>query len=423
MSIGTKIFSEGEKLKVAFTIPDISQLEIEEVVRVMQSGWITSGPEVKKLENLLSSYIGTQKTCCLNSQTAAGEMSLRLLGIGADAGGSESDEVITCAYTYTATASVIDHVKAKIVLIDCCEDSLEMNYDALEAAINENTKAVIPIDLGGIPCNYDRLFDIVESKKHLFRPSNSLQETIGRVAIVADAAHALGAKARFRGKWEMVGNIADISNFSFHAVKNFTTAEGGAITWNIKGADSEEIFKYLKLYSMHGQSKDALAKDMFGDWEYDIVSPAYKCNMTDVAAAMGVAQFKRYPEMLKRRREVIEKYDNAFRPIGIDTLKHYTDNHISSGHLYIARVPGINGETRNRIINEMAEQGVMCNVHYKPLPMMTAYKNMGFDIKDYPCSYKRFINAITLPLHTRLTDEEVDYSIQMFLDILKDIVK
>ncbi len=423
MAIGIKRYSEDEKFRVPFTVPDISDLEIREVEKVMRSGWITTGPEVAELERLLTSYNGTKKTCCLNSQTAAGEMSLRLLGIGEDAGGDAADEVITCAYTYTATASVIRHVGARIVLIDCQRGNLEMDYDALEAAINEHTKAIIPVDLGGIPCDYDRIFEIVEQKKHLFRPHGKLQETIGRVAVVADAAHALGARAVFGGRWEMVGRIADISNFSFHAVKNFTTAEGGAVTWNIRGADDEEIYRYLKLFSMHGQSKDAMTKDMYGDWEYDVLEPAYKFNMTDIVAAIGVAQFQRYDGMLKRRREVIEKYDSAFRPIGIDTLDHYTGRHESSGHLYIARIPGISGETRNRIIRRMAARGVMCNVHYKPLPMMTAYKNLGFDIEDYPGAYSRYINAVTLPLHTKLTDEEVDYVIQMFIDVLKDNVK
>ena len=423
MATGVRVYSEQEDLLIPFTVPDITDREVEEVVKVLRSGWITTGPKVQELENLLSKFNHTKKTCCLSSQTAAGEISLRLLGIGADAGGSAEDEVITCAYTYTATASVISHVGAKIVLIDCCNESLEMDYDALEAAITEHTKAVIPVDLGGIPCDYDRIFDIVESKKHLFRPANAIQEQIGRIAVVADAAHALGAQARFRGTWKMVGEIADISNFSFHAVKNFTTAEGGALTWNIPGIDSAKLYRYLKRFSMHGQSKDAMTKDMNGDWEYDILEPGFKFNMTDIAAAMGVAQFERYPQMLKRRREIIERYDCAFRPIGLRTLDHYTDNHLSSGHLYITRVPGVTARVRGKIITEMGARGVMCNVHYKPLPMMTAYRNMGFDIKNYPVAHDKFVNEITLPLYTRLTNEEVDYVIQMFMDVLKENVK
>jgi len=423
MISAVKQYSQDEKMKVQFTVPDISDLEIREVTEVLRSGWITTGPKVLELEKLLSSYYNTNKTCCLSSQTAAGEMSLRLLGIGSGAGGSEEDEVITCAYTYTATASVIAHVGAKIVLIDCEEGSLEMDYDALEAAINEHTKAVIPVDLGGIPCDYDRIMAIIESKKHLFKATNELQEELGRVAVVSDAAHALGARAKFRGSWKMVGEIADITNFSFHAVKNFTTAEGGATTWKIPGADDRMIYKLLKRCSMHGQSKDALTKDLHGDWEYDILDTAYKYNMTDIVAAIGVAQFARYDGMLQRRHEIISRYDCAFRPIGIRTLDHYSDRHTSSGHLYITRLPGVDEKLRNHIINEMAEKGVMCNVHYKPLPMMTAYRNLGFDIKDYPVAYKKYANAVTLPLHTRLTDEDVDYVIQMFIDVLKENVK
>ena len=329
-------------------------------------------------------------------------MTLHLLGIGA------GDEVITSAYTYTASASVIDHVGAKIVLVDTQKDSLEMDYDALEKAINKNTKAIIPVDLAGIPCDYDRIFSIVEGKKHLFHPKNDIQAAIGRVIVLADTAHAFGAK----WKGQMVGSVADFSCLSFHAVKNLTTAEGGALTWRtIPGISNEDIYKKFQLFSLHGQSKDSLAKTQFGVWEYDIVGTYYKCNMTDVAAAIGLKQLERYPEMLKRRKEIIEKYDNAFKPLGIGTLEHYTDKKESSGHLYMTRVPGITPVQRNEIIMKMAEHGIACNVHYKPLPMHTAYRNLGFDIADYPNAYAYFANEITLPLHTSLTDEDVAYLI------------
>ncbi len=412
-----------KKMNIPFSPPDISELEIEEVTKVLKSGWITTGPRVKELEKKLAKYVGVPidapNCVCLNSQTACGELSLRLLGIGPQEGGSELDEVITCAYTYTASASVVCHIGAKLVLIDCQKNNLEMDYDALEKAINEHTKAIIPIDLGGIPCNYDRIFEIVERKKGLFKPSNKIQKAIGRVAIVDDAAHAIGAS--YKGK--MVGSIADFTNFSFHAVKNFTTAEGGAMMWNhIEGIDDSEIYHQVQLYSLHGQSKDALNKNKPGMWEYDIVGTWYKCNMTDVVAAIGLKQFERYPGMLQRRKGIITRYDNAFKPLGVETLMHYTDDYSSSGHLYITRIPGIINEQRRKIIIKMAEEGVSCNVHYKPLPMHTAYKHLGFDIKNYPNAYAHYENEVTLPLHTCLTDEEVDYIIDTFKKVLKDYV-
>lgn len=412
-----------KKMNIPFSPPDITDLEVEEVAKALKSGWITTGPRVKKLEKLLAEYVGVPieapNCVCLNSQTACGELSLRLLGIGPQEGGSEKDEVITCAYTYTASASVVCHIGAKLVLVDCQKDNLEMDYDALEKAINEHTKAIIPIDIGGVPCDYDRIFEIVERKKKIFKPSNKIQEAIGRVAIVEDAAHAIGAS--YKGK--MLGCVADFTNFSFHAVKNFTTAEGGAMTWkHIDGIDDAEIYHQVQLYSLHGQSKDALKKNQPGMWEYDIVGTWYKCNMTDVVAAIGLKQFERYPGLLARRKEIIEKYDKAFRPLGVETLDHYIDNYTSSGHLYITRIPGVTDEQRREIIIKMAEEGVSCNVHYKPLPMHTAYKKLGFDIKDYPNAYDRYKNEITLPLHTCLNDEEVDYIIEKFTKVLKGYV-
>ena len=398
-------------MKISFSPPDISELEIEEVIDALKSGWITTGPKTKELERQVAAFCGVNRAVCLNSQTACAEMALRTLGIG------EGDEVITSAYTYTATASVIDHVGAKIVLIDTQPDSLEMDYDKLEAAITAKTKVVIPVDLAGIPCDYDRIFEIVERKKGLFQPSNAIQKAIGRVVVVADTAHAYGAT--FNGK--PVGSIADFSAFSFHAVKNFTTAEGGALTWrDIKGIDNEEIYRQIQLLSLHGQSKDALAKTKLGAWEYDIQGTWYKCNMTDVAAAMGLAQMKRYPAMLARRKEIIERYDAAFKPLGVKVLTHYTKDYSSSGHLYITRVPNVSLSQRNEIIIKMAERGIACNVHYKPLPMHTAYKNLGFDVKNFPNAYKNFENEITLPLHTCLTDEEVAYVIKNFTEIVRE---
>ena len=401
---------ESKKRIIPFSPPDISELEIQEVAEALRSGWITTGPRTKQLEKNIAQWIGVEKCVCLNSQTACAEMALRLLGIGA------GDEVITSAYTYTASASVIDHVGAKIVLVDTQKDSLEMDYDALEKAINQNTKAIIPVDLAGIPCDYDRIFDIVARKKNLFRPKGELQAAIGRVAVLADTAHAFGAK--WHG--QMIGSVADFSSFSFHAVKNLTTAEGGALTWrSIPGINNDDIYKKLQLLSLHGQSKDALAKTRLGAWEYDVVGTYYKCNMTDVTAAIGLKQFERYPDMLKRRKEIIAKYDAALKPMGIGTLAHDTAEWESSGHLYLTRIPGITPEQRNEIIIKMAEYGIACNVHYKPLPMHTAYKNLGFDIADYPNAYAHFANEITLPLHTSLTDDDVAYVIEAYIDILK----
>ena len=401
-------------MNIPFSPPDISENEIAEVVEALRSGWITTGPRTKELERQVAAFCGTERAVCLNSQTACAEMALRLLGIG------PGDEVITCAYTYTASASVVCHVGAKLVLADTQKDSFAIDYDAVADAITENTKAIIPVDLGGVPCDYDRLFQIVNEKKALFTPKTPLQKAIGRVAILADTAHAFGAMLGNK----MVGSLADFSSFSFHAVKNLTTAEGGALTWRtIEGVDNEDIYRQLQLFSLHGQSKDALAKTKLGAWEYDIVGTWYKCNMTDVAAAIGLAQMKRYPEMLNRRKEIICRFDAAFKPLGVESLPHYTDKHTSSGHLYICRVPGITTEERNDIITKMAELGVACNVHYKPLPMHTAYKNLGFDIANYPNAYAHFANEISLPLHTCLADEQVDYVIDCFKKVLGEYLK
>lgn len=402
-----------KSMNISFSPPDMSDMEIQEVADTIKSGWITTGPKTKELERQIAKYVGVNRCVCLNSQTACGEMALRVLGIGA------GDEVIVPAYTYSASASIVDHVGAKIVFVDVQEGCLEMDYDKMEAAITEKTKAIIPVDLGGVPCDYDKIFAIVEKKKALFQPKNEIQKAIGRVAVCADTAHAFGAS--WHGK--MCGSIADFSSFSFHAVKNFTTAEGGALTWRaIPGIDDEDIYHKLQLLSLHGQSKDALAKTKLGAWEYDIVGPWFKCNMTDIMAGIGLAQMKRYPGMLARRKEIIARYDAAFKPLGIDVLDHYNDNHQSSGHLYITRIPGAGLEERQEIIVKMAEAGIATNVHYKPLPMMTAYKNLGFDIKDYPNAYKRFVNEITLPLHTCLTDEEVEYIIENYCKIVKEYI-
>lgn len=402
-----------EQKIIPFSPPDISELEINEVCEALRSGWITTGPRTKKLESVIAEWIGTEKCVCLNSQTACAELALRILGIG------RGDEVIVPAYTYTASASVIDHVGAKIVMVDCAKDGYEMDYGAVEMAVTDKTKAIIPVDLGGVPCDYDRIFKIVEDKKNLFKPSNDIQKAIGRIAVCADTAHAFGAKRGDR----MIGNIADFSSFSFHAVKNFTTAEGGALTWRtIPGVSNDEIYKKLQLLSLHGQSKDALAKTRLGAWEYDIVGTYYKCNMTDIAAAMGLKQFERYPQMLQKRREIIARYDAALKPLGVEVLNHYNERYQSSGHLYLTRIPGITLDQRNEIIIKMAERGVACNVHYKPLPMHTAYKRLGFDIKNYPNAYNRYANEVTLPLHTCLTDDDVEYVIKNYVEVLKEYI-
>ena len=410
---------------IPFSPPDISDAEVDEVAKALKSGWITTGPRVKLLEKKIADWIGVGRTendtprcVCLNSQTACAEMALRLLGIGA------GDEVIVPAYTYTASASVVDHVGAKIVMIDCQKDSLEMDYDAVENAITENTKAIIPVSLGGVPCDYDRLFELVNKKKNLFKAKNDIQKALGRIAICEDTAHSFGTSKN----GVMLGNISDFSSFSFHAVKNFTTAEGGALTWkHIEGIDDNELYHQLQLLSLHGQSKDALKKNQPGMWEYDIVGTWFKCNMTDIMGAMGLVQFERYPSMLERRKEIIKKYDEAFKPLGVQVLPHYTDEYVSSGHLYITRVfkkdgTPVSDQERREIIIKMAENGVACNVHYKPLPMHTAYKNLGFDIKNYPNAYAHYANEITLPLHTCLKDDEVNYVIETFVNIVKEYV-
>ena len=400
-------------MHIPFSPPDISPEEIREVTEALQSGWITTGPKTKELERQVAQRCGTDYAVCLNSQTACAEMALRLMGIG------PGDEVITTAYTYTATASVICHVGATPVLIDTQVDSLEMDYDAMEAAINERTKVNIPEDLAGIPCDYERIYAAVERKRHLFQPNpiSRIQKGLGRIAVLADTAHAFGAVR----KGKPTGCIADFSAFSFHAVKNLTTAEGGALTWNpIPGVDGAEIYKKLQLLSLHGQSKDALAKVQLGAWDYDIKGTWYKCNMTDVVAGIGLAQMKRYDAMLERRREIIGRYNAALKPLGVEVLEHYTEDHASSGHLYLTRVPGASFAQRNEIIEKMAARGIACNVHYKPLPMHTAYKDLGFDIANYPNAYAHFENEITLPLHTKLTDEEVQYVVDNYVDILKE---
>lgn len=395
-------------MKIPFSPPDITEAEANEVRDALLSGWITTGPRTKELERQIATFSNTDKAVCLNSATACLELALRALGIG------PGDEVITSAYTYTASASVVCHVGAKLVLIDTKEGSWEMDYDRMADAINERTKAIIPVDLGGVPCDYDSILAAVESKRHLFRPANDIQKAIGRVAVVADAAHAFGAKRN----GQMVGSIADFTSFSFHAVKNFTTAEGGALTWrSADGIDNERLYKEFQLLSLHGQSKDALAKTQLGAWEYDIVSPAYKCNMTDIMAAIGLVQMKRYPTLLQRRRQLIEWYDNSLKGHDVQVLDHYGNGHESSGHLYLVRLLGRDATYRNNVIKEMAKREIACNVHYKPLPMMTAYKALEFDIADYPNAYAQFCNEITLPLHTKLTDEQVEYLLQNFIDI------
>ena len=395
---------------VPFSPPDMSEAEVLEVAEALRSGWITTGPKTKEFERQIAAYCGTNKAVCLNSATACMEMILHVLGVG------PGDEVITCAYTYTATASVTCHVGAKVVMVDTAPGSFEMDYSKLADAITENTKAILPVDLAGVICDYEKVYAAVESKKHLFKPANEVQKAFGRVVVLADAAHAFGAKQG--GK--MCGAIADFTSFSFHAVKNLTTAEGGALTWlPIPGIDDEWIYKQFQLLSLHGQNKDALAKTQLGAWEYDIVAPNYKCNMTDVMAGIGLAQMKRYQGMLDRRREIINRYDEALKECDVQVLNHYGPNHASSGHLYLVRLLGKTVEQRNEVIIKMAERGIACNVHYKPLPMMTAYKNLGFDIADYPNAYAQYVNEVTLPLNTRLTDEDVEYVIENFVDIIK----
>ena len=398
-------------MNIPFSPPDMSEAEILEVAEALRSGWITTGPRTKEFERLIAMCCGTKRAVCLNSATACMEMILRVLGVGPD------DEVITCAYTYTATASVTCHVGAKVVMVDTAPNSFEMDYSKLADAITEKTKVVIPVDLAGVICDYDKVFAAVESKKHLFKTSNDIQKAFGRVIVLADAAHAFGAKRN--GK--MCGEIADFTSFSFHAVKNLTTAEGGALTWNpISGVDDEWIYKQFQLLSLHGQNKDALAKTKLGAWEYDIVAPNYKCNMTDVMAGIGLVQLKRYPEMLYRRRQIIEMYNKGLEGCNVQVLNHYGDNHSSSGHLYLVRLLDRDVEYRNNVITKMAERGIACNVHYKPLPMMTAYKNLGFDIANYPNAYNQYKNEVTLPLHTLLSDEEVQYVIKNFVEVISE---
>ena len=395
---------------IPFSPPDMTEAEANEVREAILSGWITTGPRTKEFERLIAICGQTKKAVALNSATAAMELTLRVLGVG------EGDEVIVPAYTYTATASVVHHVGAKIVMVDVAPGSFEIDYDSIADAITERTKVVMPVDLGGVMCDYDRVFAAVESKRELFRPANDIQKAFGRVVVLADAAHAFGARRHDR----MCGEVADFTSFSFHAVKNLTTAEGGAITWkSIPGIDDEWLYKQYQLLSLHGQSKDALAKTQLGAWEYDIVAPDYKCNMTDISAAIGLVQIRRYAELLHRRRQIVERYNEALKDCNVQVLNHYGDDHQSSGHLYLVRLLGKDSEYRNEVIRKMAERGIGCKFHYKPLPMMTAYKNLGFDIKDYPNAYRQFENEVTLPLHTRLTDEDVECVIGNFVEVLK----
>ena len=419
-------------MKVSFSPPDMTEQEVMEVREAILSGWITTGPRTKKLEAQISEYIHTDKTVCLNSATAAMEMVLHLLGVG------PGDEVIVPAYTYTATASVTQHVGAKLVMVDSQKDSVEMDYDQLAAAITERTKVIVPVDIAGIVADYDRVYEIVEQKKGLFRASNALQKKIGRIIVSADCAHSFGAIR----KSKMAGEIADFSSFSFHAVKNFTTAEGGAMTWNLPfGKEvvptdvdymptvpkkegetwNELLYRISQLFSLHGQNKDALAKTKLGAWEYDIIGPWYKCNMTDIMAALGLVQMERYPKLLKRRQEIVAKYNDALKGLPVAVLNHKDDDHCGSHHLYLVRLLGRTREEANKVIEQMAERGIATNVHYKPLPMMTAYKALGFDIKDYPHAFHLFENEVTLPLHTCLTDEQVEYVISNFVDIIKGL--
>lgn len=396
-------------MNIPFSPPDMSENEAREVYETILSGWITTGPKTIEFERQISEYCGTNRTVCLNSATAALELTLRMLGIG------EGDEVILPAYTYTASCSVICHVGATPVMVDVAKDSFEMDYSRLADAINEKTKAIIPVDIAGIVCDFDKIFAAVNEKKTLFKANNEIQKKIGRVAVISDCAHGFGAE--WKGK--KAGLIADFTCFSFHAVKNLTTAEGGAVTWNpALGLDDDEFYRGLQIYSLHGQTKSALSKNQPGAWEYDIIGPYYKCNMTDIMAAIGLAQIKRYDAMLVRRHEIIKKYNEAFSNISVTLLKHTGEDFRSSGHLYLVRVNGADTAVRNEIIVKMAEAGIACNVHYKPLPMLTAYKNLGFDIKDYPNAYGQYENEITLPLYSRLTDEQVDYIIENFVRIV-----
>lgn len=399
------------KRNIPFSPPDISDLEIQNVTEVLKSGWITTGPKTKLFENNIAQYCGTKKAVCLNSATACMEMALRVMGIG------EGDEVITSAYTYTASASVICHVGAKVVLVDTAKDSFQMDYSKLADAITEKTKAIIPVDIAGVMCDYDKIFEIVEAKKNLFTPNNDYQKALGRVMVLADSAHGFGAEYKGRKS----GCVADFTSFSFHAVKNLTTAEGGALTWNtIDGIDDEELYKKFMLLTLHGQSKDALAKTQLGAWEYDIVAPYFKCNMTDIMAAIGLAQFERYPHMLKKRKRLISMYNIGLRDLGFESLEHYNDEVMSSGHLYLTRIIGKDADFRNDFIIKMAERGIACNAHYKPLPMHTAYKNLGFDIKDYPNAYNQFANEVTLPLNTLMTEEDVEYVVKNIEEVLNE---
>ena len=402
-----------KKYNIPFSPPDISDGEINEVIDTLKSGWITTGPKTKELERRLSEFTNTPKTVCLNSATAALELTLRVLGIG------EGDEVIVPAMTYTASCSVIYHVGAKAVIVDIAEDSHEMDYAALANAITENTKAVIPVDLAGIPCDYDKIFEVVESKKHLFKANSEYQEKLGRVAVVADGAHALGST--YKGK--KIGSVADFTTFSFHAVKNFTTAEGGSVTWKQnENFDNEELYREYQIYSLHGQTKDALAKTKAGSWEYDIVIPGYKCNLTDISASIGLVQLDRYPKLLERREDIISQYNKGFEGTIITALSHSSEDYKSCGHLYITHVEGATFEQRGEIIVKMAERGISCNVHYKPLPLLTAYKNLGFNIEKYPNAYNYYVKEITLPLHTRLSDEDVAVIIENFKEIVEEVV-
>lgn len=394
---------------IPFSPPDITEREIEAVAEALRSGWITTGPKTKLFEQRIAEYVGTPRAVCLNSATAAMELTLRILGVG------PGDEVITSAYTYTASASVIQHVGAKIVLVDTAPNSFEMDYEKLADAITEKTKVIIPVDLAGKMCDYEAIFEAVECKRHLFEPNNEIQRLFNRVIVMADAAHTFGATQKDLN----CGQVADFTCYSFHAVKNLTTAEGGAVTWKDReDLDHDELYREFMLYSLHGQSKDALAKSHKGSWEYDIVYPAYKCNMTDIMAALGLIQLERYEGLLQRRRKLVELYDSLLRPAGIETIEHYGEDFASTGHLYMARIPGIDGQQRNAIIVKMAEAGVATNVHYKPLPMFTAYKNLGFDVKEYPNAFNQYKNQITLPLHTKLSDEGVVY----VAETLKNVV-